>query len=184
VRGDIRGLDNCGRLLGPIRPPSPTTVAAAFFGEDLSPGRLCPEAIWESQQSRAGGIPKRIGIAHITAQRVDRLVPAHVHRRRVSIPFACEPTHSFELNAWDRAPTPGGAAPINVDRAALRFGADSQHGTEILRDPAHCARLGLCWGLGGKRARGEPGNQVTHPSTSSDVHYGVEFGGVRRCRTR
>jgi hypothetical protein len=27
-------------------------------------------------------------------------------------------------------------------------------------------------------------DQVKQPSTSSDVHYGVGFGGVRRCRTR
>ena len=48
---------------------------------------------------------------------------------------------STRMQGRPQVPTPAGAAPINVDRAALRFGADSQHGTEILRNPAHSATL-------------------------------------------
>jgi hypothetical protein len=73
------------------------------------------------------------------------------------VSFAWEPTHSFKLNARDRAPTPAGAAPIGVDSVALLFGADSQHGAEILRNPAHCATLDLCGDCEEKLPGADPG---------------------------
>jgi hypothetical protein len=49
------------------------------------PGRTCrragyaPEAIWESQQSRARMVPESVCLTHIAPERVDRLVPADIH---------------------------------------------------------------------------------------------------------
>jgi hypothetical protein len=62
---------------GPRRPVS---------GEDLSPGWHDPK-LFESQQSRTRMISKRVSVAHIAAQGVDRLVPAHVHH----LEQGCEP---------------------------------------------------------------------------------------------
>jgi hypothetical protein len=39
----------------------------------------------------------------------------------------------------------------------LLFGADSQHGAEILRNPAHCATLDLCGDCEEKLPGADPG---------------------------
>jgi hypothetical protein len=72
---------------GPRRKPRPTAPAAAYRGGPVA--GLAPEAIWESQQAGPRVIPESVRVAHVVAQRVDRLVPAHIHhleQRRVLRP--------------------------------------------------------------------------------------------------